>query len=62
MLGMMVVMLVCSVSFAGIYYLVKAEENDASARLTGILFLLAGPVLLVVVVSALVAIFSRAEK
>jgi uncharacterized membrane protein len=60
MLGMMIVMLVCSVAFAGMYYMIKAEQNDASARLTGILFLLAGPMLLMVVVSALVAWFYRA--
>jgi hypothetical protein len=60
MLGMMIVTLVCSVAFAGMYYLIKAEQNDASARLTGILFLLAGPMLLMVVVSALVAYFYRA--
>jgi hypothetical protein len=60
MLGLMIVTLVCSVAFAGMYYLIKAEQNDASARLTGILFLLAGPMLLMVVVSALVAFFYRA--
>jgi hypothetical protein len=60
MLGMMIVTLVCSVAFAGMYYLIKAEQNDASARLTALLFLLAGPMLLMVVVSALVAYFYRA--
>jgi len=60
MLGLMIVMLVCSVAFAGMYYMIKAEQNDASARLTGILFVLAGPMLLLVVVSALVSFFYRA--
>jgi hypothetical protein len=57
---MMIVTLVCSVAFAGMYYMIKAEQNDSSARLTGLLFLLAGPMLLMVVVSALVSWFYRA--
>ncbi len=54
-LGMFVVMLICSVASSGAYYLVRADGTDASMKLTALLFLLAGPMLLMVAVSLLVA-------
>ena len=54
-LGLCVVMLICSVASSGAYYLVRADGTDASMKLTALLFLLAGPMLLMVAVSLLVA-------
>lgn len=58
-LGMFVVMLICSMASAGAYYLVRADGNDPSNKLIALLFLLAGPMLLMVVVSLLVALAGR---
>ncbi|QDU25572.1 hypothetical protein ETAA8_06410 [Anatilimnocola aggregata] len=59
LLGLMVVTLICSVASSGIYYLVRAEANEAGMRLTALLFILAGPMLLLVIVSLLVALLKR---
>lgn len=59
MLGMFVVMLVCSMASAGAYYLVRADGDDPSFKLIALLFLLAGPMLLMVAVSLLVALAGR---
>lgn len=58
-IGMFVVMLICSVASAGAYYLVREGGQDPSAKLTALLFLLAGPMLLMVIVSLLVALAGR---
>lgn len=58
-LGMFVVMLICSMASAGAYYLVRADGNDPSNKLIALLFLLAGPMLLMVAVSLLVALAGR---
>ncbi|WP_254506691.1 hypothetical protein [Anatilimnocola floriformis] len=58
-LGMFVVMLICSMASAGAYYLVRADGNDPSFKLIALLFLLAGPMLLMVAVSILVAVAAR---
>lgn len=58
-LGMFVVMLICSMASAGAYYLVRADGNDPSNKLIALLFLLAGPMLLMVAVSLLLALASR---
>ncbi|WP_425617400.1 hypothetical protein NA78x_001075 [Anatilimnocola sp. NA78] len=59
LLGMMIVMLICSVASSGAYYLMKAEANETGMRLAGLLFVLAGPMLLMVIVSLLVVMFRR---
>lgn len=59
MLGMFVVMLVCSMASAGAFYLVRADGDDPSFKLIALLFLLAGPMLLMVAVSLLLALSSR---
>jgi hypothetical protein len=58
-LGMLVVMLIFSMASAGAYYLVRADGNDPSNKLIALLFLLAGPMLLMVAVSLLVALAGR---
>jgi hypothetical protein len=58
-LGMFVVMLVCSMASAGAFYLVRADGDEPSFKLIALIFLLAGPVLLLVVVSLLVSLTSR---
>ena len=58
-LGMFVVMLICSMASAGAYYLVRADGDDPSNKLIALLFLLAGPMLLMVMVSLLVALANR---
>jgi RsiW-degrading membrane proteinase PrsW (M82 family) len=57
-LGMFVVMLICSLASAGAYYLVRAEK-DPSFKIIAVSFLVAGPMLLMVVVSLLVAVMAR---
>jgi hypothetical protein len=59
MLGMFVVMLVCSMASAGAYYLVRADGDDPSFKLIALLFLLAGPMLLMVAVSLLLSLAGR---
>lgn len=59
LLGLMVVTLICSVASAGVYYLMKAEANEAGMRLTALLFILAGPMLLLVLVSIFIALLKR---
>ncbi|MBC8868560.1 MAG: hypothetical protein H8E44_04045 [Planctomycetes bacterium] len=52
--ALLMVMLVCSVTGAAGFYLVRSlEEKDRTAHLTFILFTLAAPILLMVVVSAI---------
>jgi hypothetical protein len=58
-LGMFVVMLICSMASAGAFYLVRADGDDPSYILIALLFLLAGPMLLMVAVSLLVAFAGR---
>lgn len=58
-LGMFVVMLVCSMASAGAFYLVRADGDEPSFKLIALIFLLAGPVLLLVVVSLLVSLTGR---
>jgi hypothetical protein len=58
-MGMFVVMLICSLASAGAYYLVRADGNDPSNKLIALLFLLAGPMLLMVAVSLLLALANR---
>jgi hypothetical protein len=58
-LGMFVVMLVCSMASAGAFYLVRADGDDPDFKLIALLFLLAGPMILLVIVSLLVALGSR---
>lgn len=58
-LGMFVVMLVCSMASAGAFYLVRADGDEPSFKLIALIFLLAGPVLLVVFVSLLVSLAGR---
>ena len=53
-LGMFVVMLSCSVTFAGAYYLVRADGEDTTTTLVALLFLLSSPMLLVVAVSLVI--------
>jgi len=52
-------MLICSMASTGAYYLVRADGNDPSFKLIALLFLLAGPMLLLVLVSLLVALGAR---
>lgn len=58
-LGMFIVMLICSMASAGAYYLVRADGNDPSFKLIALLFTLAGPMILMVIVSLLVAVAAR---
>jgi len=53
--ALLMVMLVCSVTGAAGYYLVRSieDEKNRTAHLTFILFTLAAPILLMVVVSAI---------
>jgi hypothetical protein len=59
LLGLMIIMLICSVASAGIYYLMRAEANEEGMRLAALLFILAGPVLLLVGVSVLIALLKK---
>ncbi len=56
---MFVVMAVCSMASAGAFYLVRADGDDPSFKLIALLFLLAGPMILLVIVSLLVSLASR---
>lgn len=58
LLGLFTVTLVCSFTSAGAYYLVRSINGETDSQLIGMLFVLAGPMLLMVVVSLLIA-FSR---
>ena len=58
-LGMFVIMLICSLASAGAYYLVRADGKDPSFKLIALIFLLAGPMLMMVAVSVLVALAGR---
>ena len=58
LLGLFTVMLVCSFTSAGAYYLVRSMNGETDSQLIGMLFVLAGPMLLMVVVSLLIA-FAR---
>lgn len=53
-LGMFVVMLTCSVTFSGAYYLVRADGEDTTTTLIALLFMLASPMILVVIVSLVI--------
>jgi hypothetical protein len=57
-LGMFTVMLICSLASAGAYYLVRADK-DPSFKFIAVLFLVAGPMLMMVLVSFLVAWSAR---
>ncbi len=54
--GLMVLMLGCSVTAALAYYMRLGMEGEASARLIGMIAVLAGPVLLVTAISLLLAL------
>lgn len=61
-LGMFVVMLSCSVTFAGAYYLVRADGEDTTTTLVALLFLLSSPMLVVVAVSLVIWVTGWFQK
>jgi len=54
--GMMVVMVVLSVASAPAYYLMRAAQGEPGAQLTGILLVIASPLLLIVAMSAALSV------
>lgn len=60
--GLLVIMLVLSVTFAGTSYLVRGGSGSEGMQLAGLLLLLAAPPMLLVAVSAMVAIWRHARR
>jgi hypothetical protein len=48
---------VAAVAMAPLFYFLRGAQGDPQARLIGMLMILAGPLLLVVIVSSVLAIF-----
>lgn len=61
-LGMFVVMLASSVTFGGAYYLVRADGDNTTITLIALLFMLASPMLLMVLVSLAIWAANRFPK
>ncbi len=59
---MFIVMLACSVVFSGAYYLVRADTEDTTTTLIALVFMLASPMLLVVIVSIVIWVSQRFQK
>jgi hypothetical protein len=59
LLGLMIVTLVCAAAAAPGYYMFRGGVQLPESRLVGILMVLAGPLLLMTLVSALVALSGR---
>lgn len=58
---MFVVMLMCSLASAGAYYLVRVDGKDPSFKFLAVLFLVAGPMLMMVLLSLLVSWSARGK-
>jgi hypothetical protein len=54
--GLLGLMAVAAVAMAPAYYILRGQQGENSARLVGMLMILAGPLLLVFVVSSLLSI------
>ena len=61
LLGLMVIMFVCAAAAAPGYYMFRGGVQLPESRLVGILMVLAGPLLLMTLVSALVALVGRGK-
>ena len=59
LLGLMVVMVAVSVAAAPAYYLARGMEGSENMHLIGMIFVLAGPMLLMTVISLLLAASRR---
>jgi len=59
LLGLMVLMFVASAAAAPGYYMLRPGNNLPNARLTGMLMMLAGPLLMMTVISIFLSIFRR---
>ena len=62
LLGLMVVMFVVAAATAPGYYMFHARENLPQGRLIGILMILAGPLLLMTLVSLFIALLGRGDS
>jgi hypothetical protein len=62
LLGLMVVMFVCAAAAAPGYYMMRGSRVLPESRLVGMLMLLAGPLLLMTLLSALVTLTRRHQR
>jgi hypothetical protein len=62
LLGLMVVMFVCAAAAAPGYYMLHSREGMPQARLVGMLMMLAGPLLLMTVLSVLLSLLGRGDS
>ena len=62
MLGLMVLMLAVAMIGAPVYYFLRGLEGKTHMRLVGMIGMLAGPLLLTIAVSLLVAVAERLRR
>ena len=62
LLGMMVVMFVVAAAAAPGYYMLHSREGLPQGRLVGMLMILAGPLLLMTIISLLLALLGRSNR
>jgi hypothetical protein len=62
MLGLMVLMLAVAMIGAPVYYFLRGLEGQTHMRLIGMIGMLAGPLLLTIAVSLLVAVAERLRR
>jgi hypothetical protein len=62
LLGLMVVMFVAAAAAAPGYYILRGGEGLPQSRLVGMLMMLAGPLLLMTLISLLVALTGRSDR
>jgi hypothetical protein len=62
LLGLMIVMFVVAAAAAPGYYMFRGSQSLPESRLVGMLMVLAGPLLLMTIISAALAIVSRGQR